>query len=94
MQEKTIALLLTDVVMPGASGRLLADELVALQPAMKVLYMSGYTDDMAIRRGRLQPGLAFIQKPFSRNALTKKIRELLDQTSAPPAHDASHSRKR
>jgi PAS domain S-box-containing protein len=94
MQEKTIALLLTDVVMPGASGRLLADELVALQPAMKVLYMSGYTDDMAIRRGRLQPRLAFIQKPFSRNALTKKIRELLDQTSAPPAHDASHSRKR
>ncbi len=94
MQEKLVALLLTDVVMPGASGRLLADELVALQPAMKVLYMSGYTNDMFIRHGGLWPGWAFIQKPFSRNALTKKIRELLDQTSAPPAHDAPHPRKR
>jgi PAS domain S-box-containing protein len=77
MHEKPIALLLTDVVMPGANGRLLADELVALRPAMKVLYMSGYTDDIVIRQGGLQPGLAFIQKPFSRDGLTKKIRELL-----------------
>jgi PAS domain S-box-containing protein len=94
MQEKPIALLLTDVVLPGANGRLLADELVALRPVMKVLYMSGYTDDMVIHRGGLHPGLAFIQKPFSREALTTKIREILDQTSSPPARDARHSRKR
>ena len=77
--KKPIALLLTDIVMPGSSGRLLADEVLALRSSMKILYMSGYTDDMVIRHGGLKPGMAFIQKPFSREALTKKIRELLDE---------------
>jgi len=92
--EAPISLLLTDVVMPDANGRLLADELVSLRPAMKVLYMSGYTDDTVIRHGGLQPGLVFIQKPFSRDALTKKIRELLDDPGAFPTRDVRHSRKR
>jgi two-component system cell cycle sensor histidine kinase/response regulator CckA len=73
-----IDLLLTDVVMPGMSGRELADHLKAKHPAMKVLYMSGYTNDAIVQHGVLEPGIFFIEKPFSQAALMLKLREVLD----------------
>jgi len=77
--EGKISLLLTDVVMPGMSGRELAEKLLSWQPEMKVLYMSGYTDDAMIRYGVLEAGMNFMQKPFSMEALAQKVRQVLDQ---------------
>lgn len=74
-----INLLLTDVVMPGMSGRELAEKLLCWQPEMKVLYISGYTDDAMIRYGVLEAGMNFMQKPFSMEALAQKVRQVLDQ---------------
>lgn len=76
-----IHLLLTDVIMPQLGGGKLADELTASRPRLKVLYMSGYTDDAIIRHGVLEPGVAFIQKPFSPAALAQKVRDVLDSSS-------------
>ena len=76
-----IHLMVTDVVMPQMSGSELAQRLQPVRPDMKVLYMSGYTDDAAVRHGVLGAGMAFLSKPFTPDALALKVREVLD---APP----------
>jgi two-component system cell cycle sensor histidine kinase/response regulator CckA len=73
-----IDLLLTDVVMPGASGPALVTQLVEQRPGLKVIYMSGYTDEAVIHRGDLTPGIAFLHKPFTSAALGRKVRDMLD----------------
>jgi two-component system cell cycle sensor histidine kinase/response regulator CckA len=73
-----IHLLLTDVVMPGAGGKEVADRLSSLRPGIKVLFMSGYTDEAIVHHGVLDSDVKFIQKPFSPTALAKKVREVLD----------------
>jgi two-component system, cell cycle sensor histidine kinase and response regulator CckA len=70
--------LVTDVIMPGMGGRQLADRLQQERPGIKVLFLSGYTDDVLGHHGVLDAGTAFLQKPFSREALTRKLRQVLD----------------
>jgi len=74
-----IHLLLTDVVMPQMGGKDLADQLKIPRPDIKVLYTSGYTDNAIVHHGVLEPGIHFLQKPFSSNALSHKVREVLDR---------------
>jgi two-component system, cell cycle sensor histidine kinase and response regulator CckA len=76
-----IHLLLTDVVMPQISGPELAKRLALTRPAMKVLCMSGYSDDSIVRHGVVETGVAFIQKPITLTSLAKKVREVLDGAS-------------
>ena len=75
--EGAIDLLITDVVMPGMSGADLAAKARALRPELRVLFMSGYTDEVISQHGVLDPGVNFIQKPFSPHALVSRIREVL-----------------
>jgi two-component system, cell cycle sensor histidine kinase and response regulator CckA len=73
-----IDLLLTDVVMPGMSGRVVADRLAALRPEIKVLFMSGYTDGAIAHHGVLDPRMAYLAKPFTVESLAARVREVLD----------------
>jgi CheY-like chemotaxis protein len=75
---EVIHILFTDVVMPRMSGVALAEQLRVLRPGIKVLFASGYTDNAIIHHGQLDPGIAFLHKPFSPAALARKIREVLD----------------
>ena len=75
--QKPIHLLMTDLVMQGMNGRMLAERLQSERPEMKVLYMSGYTDDIAFRNGLLDIDTSFLRKPFTMNALMHKLRAVL-----------------
>lgn len=72
-----VDLLVTDVMLPRQSGRQLAEQLLAARPALKVLYVSGYTDDDAVRAGAIPPGSRFLQKPFTLGVLVEKVKESL-----------------
>jgi len=84
-----IALLITDVIMPGMNGRDLADRLASRQPGLKIIYMSGYTADVIAHRGVLDAGVAFIQKPFSRSEIATKVRSVLDGAAVSPSSASS-----
>jgi signal transduction histidine kinase/ActR/RegA family two-component response regulator len=90
----TIDLMVSDVVMPHLSGRQLLDRVRPLRPEMKVLFMSGYTAGAIEDRGVLSPGTNFIQKPFSPDDFTRKVREVLDQPARRPAAASSGGRER
>jgi two-component system, cell cycle sensor histidine kinase and response regulator CckA len=77
--EKEIDLLITDVIMPGINGPALAKKLTMLKPGMRILYVSGYTSNIIIHQGFLDPDVAFLQKPFSSSTLVAKVREVLSQ---------------
>ena len=80
--ERTIDLLLTDVVMPGKNGRILSEELVRLNPELKVLFMTGYSRDAIVHHGRLDAGVFLLQKPITQRDLAKKVRSLLGPSTA------------
>ena len=71
----------TDMVMPGMGGRELVNRIRVTHPAVRILFMSGYTDDAVMQRGIHESGTAFLQKPFSADTLTRKIRSVLDGTA-------------
>jgi CheY-like chemotaxis protein len=77
-QHSAIALLLTDVVMPGMNGRKLAEQARARQPGLKVLFMTGYSRNAIVHQGRLDPGVDLIQKPLSSDQLAATVRSILD----------------
>jgi len=82
--DKVIHLLLTDVIMPGMNGRELAQRICEIRPNVKVLYMSGYTEDVIGHDGTLEAGVRLLQKPFNLRDLKHIVREVLDTTPTPP----------
>lgn len=78
-----LPLMITDVVMPGLSGPVLAEKLASTRPEMRVLYTSGYADDEVAQHGMVAPDCAFLEKPFTRDDLVRKVRELLDLVMPP-----------
>jgi CheY-like chemotaxis protein len=78
-ENPAIDLLLTDVVMPGASGPELTRQLIEQRPTLEVIYMSGYTEEAIVQHGVLKPGIAFLNKPFTSQTLGEKIREVLER---------------
>ncbi len=82
--EAVIHLLLTDVVMPGMNGRELAQRIAEIRPNVKILYMSGYTENVIGHNGMLDAGIRLLQKPFNLRDLKSKVREVLDATPTPP----------
>jgi CheY-like chemotaxis protein len=78
-------LLVTDVVMPGMNGRILAERLTALRPGLKVLFTSGYPRDALTPSGVLDPGTDLLAKPYTPDALIRYVRELLDRDRVPPS---------
>ena len=84
-RERPIHLVLSDLIMHGLDGRQTIEGIRKLEPATKVLYMSGYTDDAIIRNGGLTPGTGFIQKPFSGDDLAASVRGILDGVAAATA---------
>ena len=81
-RDRPIELVISDLIMHGLDGRETTDRIRATEPATKVLYMSGYTDDATIRRGALTVGTGFIQKPFNSDDLANRVRDLLDHAAA------------
>ena len=79
-RSNKIHLLITDVVMPEMSGRQLTETFASVRPDAKILYMSGYTDDAVVRHGVVSAGIDYLQKPFSSEALLRKVREVLDSS--------------
>jgi two-component system, cell cycle sensor histidine kinase and response regulator CckA len=73
-----VDLLLSDVVMPGVNGRVPAERLTAVTPSLRVLFMSGYSDEAVYRHGEISPDASFIEKPFTDRTLARKVREVLD----------------
>ena len=82
--EAVIHLLLTDVIMPGMNGRELAQRISEIRPNVKILYMSGYTENVIGQNGTLDAGVRLLQKPFNLRDLKSKVREVLDATPTPP----------
>jgi len=87
-ENATIDVLLTDVVMPGASGPELTRQLVERRPELRVIYMSGYTEEAIVHHGVPNSGVAFLHKPFTSDTLGRKIREVLDRQLGPVAPHA------
>jgi len=79
VHEGEISLLLADVVMPRMGGRELFERLRQLRPDIKVLYVSGYTDDAIVHQGMLDPGIAFLQKPYAPISLARKVKDVLNE---------------
>jgi CheY-like chemotaxis protein len=79
VRTRTVDLLITDVILPMLNGRQLFEQIRDLQPGIGVVFMSGYTDDVIAPHGVLEPGVAFVEKPFSQETLASKAREVLDR---------------
>ena len=77
-ETASIDLLITDVVMPQMSGTELTDKIRKIKPGLKVLFMSGYTENVIVRQGVLKEGIHFVQKPFSMNDFARKVREAME----------------